>query len=120
MGKIHPKFNKELPANWKSYFDPESDNEFKKEHKLAYRIYTVVGICALFIPIFVCIFLSVFIGKDIESPWALLGFLGAFIFGVGLFNIVSAFIGQYLGHKVTIVCLTVGFAIPLIVLLLLI
>lgn len=117
MGKIHPKFNKELPANWKSYFDPESDNEFKKEHKAAYGIYVFVAICALLIPVAAFAIAGVCMGKDLGQPLALLGLLGAFIFSIGLFNIVSAFIEQYLGHKVTIFCLTVGFVISLIVLL---
>ncbi|MBS5783717.1 MAG: hypothetical protein KID04_12680 [Clostridium sp.] len=119
MGKIRPKFNKELPENWKSYFDPEFDNEFKKEHKVAYGIYVFVAICALLVPLAAFAIAGVCMGKELGQPLALLGLLGAFIFSIGLFNIVSAFIGQYLGHKVTIVCLTAGFAMPLIVLLLL-
>ena len=43
-----------------------------------------------------------------NSPWLMLGCLGSFVFGVGLFNIVAAWLHQYLGHTVTAVCLSLG------------
>ena len=119
MGKVHPKFNKKLPKNYKSYFDPKSDKEFKKRHKRIYKVCEILGILAIGVPLDAYMLIGAFMGKNMNCPLALLGLLGAFIFATGLFNIVAAFVEQYLGHWVTIICLSVGFIISLTVLLIL-
>ena len=43
----------------------------------------------------------------------MLGYVGTFIVGIGLFNIVAAWIHQYLGHLLTAVCLLGGTALTL-------
>ena len=48
------------------------------------------------------------------NEWTLmLGYVGTFIVGIGLFNIVAAWIDQYLGHLLTAVCLLGGTALTL-------
>ena len=44
----------------------------------------------------------------IDNGWTFLGMGGGFLVGVGLFNIVGAWLEQYLGHWVTILCLVLG------------
>ena len=43
----------------------------------------------------------------------MLGYIGSFIVGIGLFNIVAAWIHQYLGHLLTVLCLLGGTALTL-------
>ena len=38
----------------------------------------------------------------------LLGYAGGFVVGLGLFNLVAAWLHQYLGHIFTIICLLAG------------
>ena len=45
-----------------------------------------------------------------NSPWLMLGFAGAFVFGIGLYNIAAAWMEQYLGHLLTMLSFTVGAA----------
>ena len=40
--------------------------------------------------------------------WGVLGIIGAFIVGIGLFNLVAIMIRQYLGHLVTILSFLIG------------
>ncbi len=42
------------------------------------------------------------------NGWSILCFVGCFIIGTGLFNIVAAVIKQYLGHLFTVGCFLVG------------
>lgn len=58
--------------------------------------------------------LSFFIFNVPDSPLILLGLIGAFIFGIGCFNIVAAFMQQYLGHKVTLICFSLGFILSIV------
>lgn len=101
------KFNKKRPKNYLSYFSPAADEEFKKRHPVKYKVLVAVGLTVLFLPPFLCILLnSIFDAPD--SGWLFLAGAGSFIIGVGLFNIVAAWIDQYLGHAVTFGCLGVG------------
>lgn len=117
MDKIKPKFNKKLPKGYKEYFNSRSDKEFKKKHKKAYTFFKLLGVAALGVPMFGYVLAGAFMGKDMDRPLAILGLLGAFIFGIGIFNIVAAFVEQYLGHKVTVVCMCFGLIISIVVLM---
>lgn len=101
-----PVFNKECPKKYKTFFSPNSDDEYKAKHPLAYKIIVTVGITVLLLPMI--IYVLVCGSKDVESGWLMLGLAGSFIIGIGLFNIVAAWLGQYLGHMVTFVCLLGG------------
>lgn len=108
MSKITPKFNKSLPKGASKYFDVSSDYMFKQEHPIAYGFLVFFGITALVLPIVIFLVFTLAIFPAPNSPLLLLGFAGAFIFGVGLFNIVAAWIHQYLGHLVTILSFIIG------------
>lgn len=103
-----PKFNKKLPKNAIQFFSPLADLEYKAKHPIGYRVLLIVGLTALFLPIVLYIVLNFVVFQAPNSGWLLLGFVGAFIIGIGLFNIVGAWIEQYLGHTVTIVCFLLG------------
>ena len=97
------------PKNYIDYFDPASDEEFKAKHPIGYGFLVMLGIAVLLLP---AIVFSMFV--NMESGWVALGFIGGFIFGIGLFNFVAIIIKQYLGHWVSIVSFSVGSVMMLI------
>ena len=105
--KIRPKYNKKMPKQAAEFFNPQSDRDFKKQHPVGYTILIVVGILVLVLPeAAYVIFMGLWAPRD--SAWQLLGLAGAFLIGIALFNLVAAWIGQYLGHAVTLICLGAG------------
>lgn len=70
-----------------------------------------LGITVLFIPMALYLIYGLVINPTIGIGEVCIGFVGCFAFGTGLFNIVAAWIHQYLGHKVTIICLLGGAAL---------
>lgn len=105
---IKPVFNRKLPKNAASYFSRDSDIRFQLEHPKAYPLLEFIGGTALLLPMLVLIAVTQFVIPAPNSPWLMLGCLGSFVFGVGLFNIVAAWLHQYLGHAVTVSCLLTG------------
>lgn len=111
-----PKFQKEFPRNAIDYFDPSSDDAFKKAHPIKYGVLVICAIAALILPLVILLLLTEIWFPAPDSGFLLLAMAGAFIIGIGFFNIVSAWFGQYLGHLVTVGCISLGFiltAIPL-------
>lgn len=110
--RIKPKYNKKLPPkkNVKYFFTPASDEAFKANHPKAYVLLCIVGIFALLFPMMALLAYTCFIHPAPNSGFLVLTMVGAFIIGIGLFNIVAAWIKQYLGHTVTAVCLILGSA----------
>ncbi|HWP21280.1 MAG TPA: hypothetical protein VN417_00960 [Candidatus Cryosericum sp.] len=105
---IKPVFNRSMPKHAASYFSMDSDERFKREHPKAYPLLAFIGGTALLLPMLSFIAITQFIWLAPNSPWLMLGCLGSFVFGIGLFNIVAAWLHQYLGHAVTAVCLSLG------------
>lgn len=107
--KIQPLFYwkppKEKVAFW---FTRASDFEFRTKHPVLYVVFAILGIIALVLPIVLFLMIIRGIPGAVNSGWGLLGVVGGFIAGAGLFNIVAAWLHQYLGHKVTIICLLTG------------
>lgn len=108
MEKIKPQFNKKFPKNAGRFFDPASDNEFKWGHPFAYRILVAFGFTAILLPLIIFYVFTDYIYPVPDSGWDVLGMAGSFIIGAGLFNIVAAWIKQYLGHMFTIACFLAG------------
>lgn len=107
---IKPVFNRKLPKNAASFFSRDSDIRFQLEHPKAYPLLEFIGGTALLLPMLVLIAITQFVIPAPNSPWLMLGCLGSFVLGVGLFNIVAAWLHQYLGHAVTVSCLLTGAA----------
>ena len=105
---IKPVFNRKLPQNAASYFSRDSDIRFQLEHPKAYPLLEFFGGTALLLPMLSFIAITQFIWLAPNSPWLMLGCLGSLVFGIGLFNIVAAWLHQYLGHAVTVGCLSLG------------
>ena len=105
--KTAPKRNNWLPPNGaSSYFSVRSDYEFKRKHPIGYVFLVMLGLAALMLP--VVLYLIFVIPLEINSPWLMLGWVGAFVIGIGLFNFVAIIIKQYLGHLVSILSFAIG------------
>ena len=89
------------------YFYRDSDEYFKKKHPSGYVFLVILGMAVLFLPLVIYV-VSVAVNKPDANNWLLLGAVGAFIIGIGLFNFVAIIIKQYLGHLVSIVSFVVG------------
>lgn len=111
--KMKPAFPKKMPENALRFFHPASDEAFKAAHPWGYRLLITIGIVVLLLPLTIYGLIIVYFYPAPDSGWVLLGIPGTFIIGIGLFNIVAAWMGQYLGHKVTIFCISIGFLIVL-------
>ena len=85
-----------------------SDARFKMDHPKLYIPLTCLGIIAFFLPLLGFLFSALFICHDAVNAWIVLGLFGGMVFGTGLCNLVVAWMDQYLGHWVTIVCLVLG------------
>ena len=94
------------PKGASAYFSADSDEAFKRKHPIGYFFLVMLGIAALLLP--VVLYLIFVIPYDVNSPWLMLGWVGGFIMGIGLFNMVAIVIKQYLGHLVTIGSFAIG------------
>lgn len=118
--KIRPEYYWRVPKDTdvKAFFSPMADIEFKAAHPKLYTLLMLIGVVALFAPMVVFLIVAITTVPD-PNAWMLAGLLGSFVMGVGLFNLVAAWIHQYLGHIVTIVSIGAGLLITIISLLLL-
>ena len=103
-----PKFQKEFPKNALHFFAKSSDNAYKRAHPVKYAIIVTCGLIALVLPLFVLIFVTQYWYPAPNSGFLIMTMAGAFIIGVGLFNIVAAWMNQYLGHWVTAGSILIG------------
>ncbi|MBQ9149189.1 MAG: hypothetical protein IJX69_06475 [Oscillospiraceae bacterium] len=103
-----PKFQKNFPKNAGSYFNPVSDEDFKRKHPIGYVVLVCCGIGGLVLPLVILILVTSVFFPAPNSGFLVLAMVGCFIMGIGIFNIVAAWIGQYLGHWVTAVCFLLG------------
>lgn len=103
-----PRFQKHFPKNAKSFFDPASDEDFKRKHPIGYGVLVFCGITGLLLPLVVLIIVTCIWFPVPNSGFLLLAMAGCFIIGIGIFNIIAAWINQYLGHWVTIGCFLLG------------
>lgn len=102
-----------MPKNALFFFHPASDEKFKAAHPWGYRLIVTVGIVVFPLPLTVYLIFTLYFFPASASGWYLLAIPCLFMIGVGLFSLVAARMGQYLGHKVTIFCIAGGFLIVL-------
>lgn len=110
INEVKPHFTKKAQKNKWEYFSAASDEDFKKMHPVGYKLLVLCGITALMLPQFIyLIYIEV---TKAPNEWPLMvGYVGTFIVGIGLFNIVAAWIHQYLGHLLTVSCFIIGAAL---------
>ena len=106
---ITPVFTKTAPKNFLEFFSPQSDKDFKKQHPAGYVILIIIALIALVLPmVLLTVGIEFLPDEDVGFAFFLPAMLGCFVIGVGLFNIVAAFIHQYLGHALTAICFLGG------------
>lgn len=109
MGK---KSKKKKTSRWtppkgaSAYFYASSDDAFKAAHPIGYFFLVLLGLAALMAPVIVYLYFVIPIANN--SAWLILGFIGSFVIGIGLFNFVAIIIKQYLGHLVSILSFIAG------------
>lgn len=106
--KAKPKFQSKAPKNKWEYFSPKADESFKRLHPVGYGILCAVGVTVLLLPMVLYLVYTLVIHPAPGEWTLLLGQAGTFLIGIGLFNIVAAWIHQYLGHLFTFVCIFGG------------
>ena len=109
MGKKTRKKKKNVwtpPKGASDYFYASSDDEFKAAHPIGYFFLVLLGIAALMAPFIIYNIFVIPIANN--SAWMILGWIGSFLIGIGLFNIVAVIIKQYLGHLVSILSFLIG------------
>ena len=119
IDEVKPRFSKRAPKSKWEYFSAQSDEDFKRLHPVGYKWLCAMGILAVMLPQIIYLVYILVINPAPNEWTIMLGYVGAFIVGVGLFNIVAAWIDQYLGHWLTAVCLLGGTALTLLSLYLL-
>lgn len=109
MGK---KSRKKKRSSWtppkgaSAYFYASSDDAFKAHHPIGYFFLVLLGIAALMVPVIIYLYFVIPIANN--SAWMILGCIGSFVIGIGLFNFVAIIIKQYLGHLVSIFSFIAG------------
>jgi len=98
------------------YYEEDSDSEMKEAHPVIYSLFAVVGMLLL---VFIVAYygITVFLGRKfgifqnegLSGAWAILGYVGAVLYGTGLFSFLVAWIHQYMGHIITFACLIGGY-----------
>lgn len=96
------------PKGASAYFCASSDYEFKAKHPIGYFFLVLLGIVALLAPVILyTVYVIPTFGNEWQWPY-ILGFVGSFVIGIGLFNFVAIIIKQYLGHLVSILSFLIG------------
>lgn len=113
IDEVKPYFSKKAPDNKWEYFSAASDEDFKKLHPRGYSLLCVIGVAALMLPQIIYLVYCIAINPAPEEWPLALGYAGTFIIGIGLFNVVAAWIHQYLGHLLTVICLLGGAVLTL-------
>ncbi len=107
MGKKRKKSGNWTPQKGASkFFKASSDYYFKKKHPIGYGFVVMLGMFALLLPVTVYLYFVTPYNND--SLWLILGWIGGFVIGIGLFNIVAIIMKQYLGHLVSILSFIIG------------
>ena len=96
------------PKGSAAYFSRESDEDFKRRHPVGYFFLVTLGIFALLLPVVLYSAYALSLNPDANGWTFLLGVIGGFIVGIGLFNFFAIIIKQYLGHLVSILSFLIG------------
>ena len=106
--KTKTKNNKK--SNWippTKYFDPYFEDNLRTSRPICYFFFVLFEIfIALLGP--VILYLVLVIPTVPNSPWLIVGEVGAFFIGVGLFNFASIIVKKYFGHLISILSFLIG------------
>ena len=97
------RFPKEQAGFWAT---PNSDVGFRAAHPRLYVLLVILGIFVFLLPLL--LLLPLLPTGQPANGWMILLGIGCLTAGTGLFNIVAAWMHQYLGHWFTLGCLALG------------
>ena len=110
-GRIHPMFYWHFPGFQKVAYwcTPGADVSFHSKHPVAYVLLLTLGLIVFCLPwLAFAVGVRYLLPEAWGSGWMWLGVAGGFVAGVGLFNLVGAWLHQYLGHVFTLLCVGGG------------
>lgn len=103
---IKPIFNKKMQKD--KMLDFFSEERFRAEHPIAYKIIAACEVAAFLLPLIIYMIFVFGIYRTPDNPWMALGLIGDIVMGIGFSSIVAAWMGEYLGHLVTGICIGAG------------
>ncbi len=89
----------------------DTDEEYKAKHPAKYALLVCIGILGFILPMIFVLLLTLLwlpLPENTSSIFLLLVIPGCLIMGIGFFNIVGAWLNQYLGHAVTFGSFLIG------------
>ena len=92
------------------YSDEDADSSFFGAHPLLYTLFALFGALLFFGAIVGYAWFTAAV-MAVANAWVLLGYLGAILFGIGLFSVLMAWVRQYMGHTATLLLLGIGAAL---------
>lgn len=102
--RLRPSFARATEGR---YYEADADEALALAHPVLYRAFVLLGVILLFGAV-IGFGLLAGVGLSLSSPWLILGYLGAFAFGVGLYSLAMAWVHQYMGHLPTALCTLLG------------
>lgn len=96
------------PRGSAAFFLRGSDAEFARARPISYGFTVALGLLALLLPVMAYGIYTGILYPNAGGGLVILGCIGAFIFGIGLFNFVAIIVKQYLGHWVSILSILIG------------
>ena len=85
------------------YYEEDNDAQMLEAHPVLYALFAALGML-----LFVGAIVLYALFFDGNGALDILGYLGAAVFGTGLFSLSAAFMHQYMGHKLTLSLFAVG------------
>lgn len=110
-------FSKKPSKNWIYWLSDELENKYMRQYPRATKVFSVLMWIVFLLPsvLFVrSLVVLTWNGVEILGPLASLGIIGCVLIGLGLGNIIAAFMHIYLGHLVTTVLMLSGVFILLV------
>ena len=104
-------FSKKPSKNWIYWLSDELENKYMRQYPRATKVFSVLMWIVFLLPsvLFVrSLVVLTWNGVEILGPLAGLGIIGCVLIGLGLGNIIAAFMHIYLGHLVTTVLMLSG------------
>lgn len=102
--RLRPSFQKATEGR---YYDADADEALALAHPVLYRAFIALGVLLLFGAL-IGFGLAAGVALSLSSPWLVLGYFGAFAFGVGLYSLSMAWVHQYMGHIPTALLIGLG------------
>lgn len=89
-----------------AYFDPDFEEKIQASHPVYYYLFVLLEFIALLGPM--VLYVALIIPILSNSPWLIVGEVGAFFIGVGLINFAAILVKKYFGHLFSLLSILIG------------